>query len=305
LSAGSANNLPFGVNPLLGPLADNGGPTRTHALLPASPLIDAGGTALVPADATFDQRGAGFPRVLGRAVDIGAFEAVAPPPRTRVQQVFVNGAGLTGQTSANGVAFRSRAGIDNVYGYPVPAGAAQTKSVPWGNGINKIAIRFDTDVAGRLEPGDLAVRGINSPAYAVSALTYDAATRTGVWTLANAIVNDKVRLYLDDALLPGLDGEWQNGVATQSFPSGDGTAGGDFSFRINVLPGDANQDGSVNAQDLGIIKLKLNRNAINPGSGTSGYSVFADLNADGAINALDLGSAKQRLNKKLPPGEPA
>jgi hypothetical protein len=30
------------VNPLLGPLADNGGPTATHALLPGSPAIDAG-----------------------------------------------------------------------------------------------------------------------------------------------------------------------------------------------------------------------------------------------------------------------
>jgi len=30
------------VDPLLGPLADNGGPTKTHALLPGSPALDAG-----------------------------------------------------------------------------------------------------------------------------------------------------------------------------------------------------------------------------------------------------------------------
>ena len=30
------------VDPLLGPLADNGGPTLTHALLPGSPAINAG-----------------------------------------------------------------------------------------------------------------------------------------------------------------------------------------------------------------------------------------------------------------------
>jgi hypothetical protein len=30
------------ADPLLGPLADNGGPTETHALLPGSPAIDAG-----------------------------------------------------------------------------------------------------------------------------------------------------------------------------------------------------------------------------------------------------------------------
>jgi hypothetical protein len=30
------------TNPLLGPLQDNGGPTKTHALLPGSPAVDAG-----------------------------------------------------------------------------------------------------------------------------------------------------------------------------------------------------------------------------------------------------------------------
>jgi hypothetical protein len=56
-----------------------------------------------------------------------------------------------------------------------------------------------------------------------------------------------------------------------------------------VLRGDANQDGSVNALDLGQLKSWLNRNATNnQGSGTTAYSVFADLNADGQINALDL-----------------
>ena len=33
-----------------------------------------------------------------------------------------------------------------------------------------------------------------------------------------------------------LDGEWIDGTAVM--PSGDGTAGGNFSFRFNTLPGD-------------------------------------------------------------------
>jgi hypothetical protein len=56
-------------DPKLGPLADNGGPTLTMALLPGSPAIDAGNTPLAP---TTDQRG--FPRPAGLAADIGAFE---------------------------------------------------------------------------------------------------------------------------------------------------------------------------------------------------------------------------------------
>jgi predicted outer membrane repeat protein len=57
------------VDPRLGPLADNGGPTRTHILLPGSPAIDAG--QCVPG-LTTDQRG--LPRLQGLACDVGAVE---------------------------------------------------------------------------------------------------------------------------------------------------------------------------------------------------------------------------------------
>jgi hypothetical protein len=57
--------------PRLGPLADNGGPTRTHALLSGSPGIDAGEN---PLTLQFDQRLDGFARSFGAATDIGAYE---------------------------------------------------------------------------------------------------------------------------------------------------------------------------------------------------------------------------------------
>ena len=66
------------INPMLGPLQNNAGATETMALLPGSPAIDAGSNALaVDANGnplTTDQRGAGFPRILGHSVDIGAYE---------------------------------------------------------------------------------------------------------------------------------------------------------------------------------------------------------------------------------------
>ncbi|TWT88793.1 hypothetical protein Mal64_22810 [Pseudobythopirellula maris] len=58
--------------PLLGQLADNGGPTKTHALLPGSPALNAGDDSVVE---PFDQRGTPFVRNYGGGVDIGAFEA--------------------------------------------------------------------------------------------------------------------------------------------------------------------------------------------------------------------------------------
>ncbi len=62
---------PSSANPQLGPLDENGGPTRTHALQAGSPAINAGTN---PAALAYDQRGSGFNRVVGAAADIGAFE---------------------------------------------------------------------------------------------------------------------------------------------------------------------------------------------------------------------------------------
>lgn len=68
-NVGSVNN----VDPRLGPLQDNGGPTLTIALLPGSPAIDAGITL---AGIATDQRGVVRPS--GTAPDIGAYEWTAP-----------------------------------------------------------------------------------------------------------------------------------------------------------------------------------------------------------------------------------
>jgi hypothetical protein len=59
------------ADPRLAPLADNGGPTPTHAPLPGSPAIDAGNNVF---ERLYDQRGPGYPRTRGPAPDIGAVE---------------------------------------------------------------------------------------------------------------------------------------------------------------------------------------------------------------------------------------
>lgn len=67
------------IDPLIGPLSDNGGTTRTHALLVGSPAINAGSPSFNPNSftppLTADQRGVGFPRVQGGRIDAGAFES--------------------------------------------------------------------------------------------------------------------------------------------------------------------------------------------------------------------------------------
>lgn len=68
---GDITGTVFGLDPRLGPLADNGGPTLTHGLLAGSPAIDAGDNATCEAT---DQRGVARP--VGVTCDIGAFEGV-------------------------------------------------------------------------------------------------------------------------------------------------------------------------------------------------------------------------------------
>jgi hypothetical protein len=98
---GGVGNL-LSVDPLLGPLADNGGPTRTHAPLPGSPLIDAGDPTLTSVPLTigttfpppiviagiYDQRGQPFNRVVDggsgtQRIDIGAVEVQPPGTASR------------------------------------------------------------------------------------------------------------------------------------------------------------------------------------------------------------------------------
>ncbi len=93
LGAGSTNNLVqdaahaggltngvngniVGVAPMLSPLSNNGGPTFTRALQVGSPAVNKG---LNPANLTTDQRGTGFARLHGTAIDIGAIEFSAIP----------------------------------------------------------------------------------------------------------------------------------------------------------------------------------------------------------------------------------
>jgi hypothetical protein len=67
------------IDPMLGPLQNNGGPTFTHALLPGGPAINAGDPSFTPPP-FFDQRGPGFSRVVNNRIDVGSFEVQGPTP---------------------------------------------------------------------------------------------------------------------------------------------------------------------------------------------------------------------------------
>ncbi len=77
-------------DPMLGPLADNGGPTPTHALLDGSSAIDAGINQDAP---PVDQRG--VPRPQGKAVDMGSYESGGQSPVPPAPGVTGGGGGCS------------------------------------------------------------------------------------------------------------------------------------------------------------------------------------------------------------------
>ncbi|HEY0178011.1 MAG TPA: choice-of-anchor Q domain-containing protein, partial [Dokdonella sp.] len=111
------------ADPLLQPLADNGGATQTHALGDGSPAIDAGNDS---SGLVFDQRGAGFVRVSGAAADIGAFElqqgGAVPTLAKRFDPAVVSAGSLSTLTIT----------LTNANGSPATLTAALTDTLPGG-----------------------------------------------------------------------------------------------------------------------------------------------------------------------------
>jgi predicted outer membrane repeat protein len=64
------------TDPLLGPLRNNGGPTKTHQLMHGSPAIAIGNIVSLPPAISTDQRGIGYRRTTGvnATADLGAVE---------------------------------------------------------------------------------------------------------------------------------------------------------------------------------------------------------------------------------------
>jgi len=96
------NGNKVGVNnPGLSALGNNGGPTHTLVPLPGSPAIDAGNNKLIPSGITTDQRG--LPRIVGKAVDIGAVEFQASIFGTVFNDANGNGKQDSGESGIAGV----------------------------------------------------------------------------------------------------------------------------------------------------------------------------------------------------------
>lgn len=134
----------------------------------------------------------------------------------------------------------------------------QLRSVPVG-GIDTIRITFSEEVF--VESGNLTIVGMEGQTIPdISQLTYDVETHSATWVFDDTLDIGQYLIRLSDEVHDldndALDGEFTNpwsvaeaaGYAS-TFPSGDGTAGGEFRFRFTNLTADYNGNNVVESTD--------------------------------------------------------
>jgi hypothetical protein len=138
-----------GIDPLLGDLDPHGGPTFTIDLLPGSPAIDTGNDA---GGGSNDQRGVGFPRVVGPNADIGAFET--SPPQLSFSPVAVDFGTVAAGSSADVTVTFTNAGSQEMmitsFGAPTPPFALGSGTC--GVAPATLPPRFSCDLVYRFTP---------------------------------------------------------------------------------------------------------------------------------------------------------
>ena len=256
------------IDPLLGPLSFNGGPTQTHGLRPNSPAVDAGSSTELT-----DQRG--FARPIdspvtanaagGNGADIGAVERQTSEPLSDppVVAAFVRDEG----------------------------GVLERPDL-----LSSLAVTFNVDVD--IEAGDLVIRDAPAGGAEIdisgSGFSYDAPTRTATWDLSGLslepafygfTVSDNVRSTASNEILDG---------------DADGIPGGVFTETVYVaLPGDANLDGEVDVLNDGF--------ALIANLGTTGGASWAqgDFNDDENVDVLgDAFILVAHLGQSVLPADP-
>jgi hypothetical protein len=245
LGPGSANNL-FNRDPLLGPLADNGGPTRTHALLPGSPAINAGSN---PANLAYDERGAGFPRVFGSAADIGAFEA----QQTTITSVVVN-AGQANLLQRSMVTSLTVTFSGQVTFTGSAVAAFQLARTGPGGTLGNVTLAVDlsgstaTRTVARLAFSGALTEGANSLIDGNYVLTVFSSLVNG-GLLGGDNVSSLFRLYGD------MNGDKAvNGLDLAAFRTAFGASNGDANYRPEL---DFDGDGVINGLDLAAFRTRF------------------------------------------------
>jgi hypothetical protein len=230
-------------------------------------------------------KGATFSNISGATASSYTFTATAATNGQYFQAVFTNSVGSTTSAAALlTVAQATVTGVSVSWGSNGNSGPLVTQAdgirllpvgrkadLPWLD-IDQLTITLSALVP--LTTADIKVNGINVVDYGPSVgLPASSTPATYVVDLTRPIAGpDRVTLTISSPLITT------------------------FTRRLDALPGDVNDDGVVNSQDVIIV-----RNEVYPGLGPVPVPLtFLDINGDGMINLLDLNLVRQRNGTRLP-----
>jgi CSLREA domain-containing protein len=225
------------INALLGPLANNGGPTMTHALLPGSPAINAGSNGNLPTTDPFDldgdtitneqlpvdQRGVGFNRIVNTTVDIGAFES---------RGFSISATGGTPQTTTILTSFASPlvATVTSAFGEPVVGGVV-TFTAPDPNAGPSATFPGPTSIATQTINGSGAATSPTLTAN-TSAGSYNVVASIGsTLPTASFALTNKASTLTQVSSSPNPSQQGQNVTFTASVSTAGGTPTGTVQFK--------------------------------------------------------------------------
>jgi hypothetical protein len=287
------------LDPRLGPLANNGGPTQTHALLADSTAIDAGNNCVLTNSCspslglslTTDQRGAGFNRAIdgngdgSATVDIGAYE---------VQSLLVTNTADSGPGSLRQAITDANANPDT---NPINFQAGLTGTISLstglllsssmsinGPGANKIILQRSTaDGTPNFPTITISNGTLTGPTVVISGLTVSNGRLGGIF-------NDRSTITINNCVISGNDfaginnGSNQSGTVTVnnsivSNNTGPGIYNKAATGSVTILTisnstisGNA-KSGVFNSGDGGNATVTVNNSTLsgnNDGSGTAG-----------------------------------
>ena len=152
--------------------------------------------------------------------------------------------------------------VDAGNGRLLPAG--RTNDIPW-LGITKITLTLDRSIAS-LTAANVTLKSAAGFSYSVASVTGSGTT----WTInlgGSGLVNpDKVTVTISSSTVAS------------------------FSKRLDVLPGDVNDDGLVSSLDQMLVSRQL----------TGAYIAFYDVDGTGTLTSNDVNLIKTRIGNKLP-----
>ncbi len=233
-------------------------------------------------------------------VDFGFTTSTAATPPT-VVEVLVR----SSSWSASFRNFINATGAGDADGYyRIPTDANQLANLPWNN-INEIRLVFSEDVT--ITQSDVMLTLGNDPTnanpiaatlvgQAVNGSSQDVVDLSFTAESTNKLMINVSDVVASVASGANLDGEFI--TASGAAESGDGTAGGNFTFQFEVLVGDVDGNSFVLPTDLNPIGTSFGANASNPSS-PGAYTLQKDIDGNGFVLPTDLNFVGTRFGQSI------